>query len=445
MPIPAQDTAPFAARRRRVMDLMRAAGGGIAILPTAPETIRNLDSDYPFRHDSDFYYLTGFPEPEAWLVLVAGDTDKSILFCRSKHPEREIWDGYRYGPEAAGEHFRFDESYPLDELDKAIPELLAGHTDLYAPLASCRLLDDKLPAWLAGARMRARAGVHAPVRQHDLRALVASLRLVKEPGEIALMRRAGQISAAGHVRAMRATRPGLHEYEIEAELLYEFRRHGAQAVAYNSIVAAGANACVLHYRAGDTVMRDGELLLIDAGCEYDSYAGDITRTFPVNGRYSGPQRELYDVTVAAQAAAAAATRPGARWNEPHDAAVRVLAQGMLDAGLLQGSLDGVIESNQYTRFYMHRTGHWLGMDVHDVGDYREDDEEGGRDWRRLDPGMALTIEPGIYVRPGEGVPEAYWNIGIRTEDDAIVTDSGCELITRDVPVQADEIEALMRG
>ncbi|MBU4612982.1 aminopeptidase P N-terminal domain-containing protein [Achromobacter sp. GG226] len=446
MPIPAQDITPFADRRRRVVETLRAKGGGIAVLPTAPEAIRSLDSDYPYRHDSDFYYLTGFMEPEAWLVLIAGKTDQAILFCRAKHVEREIWDGYRFGPDAAAERFGFDEAYPVEELDTRLPVLLAGQTDLYAPLGSCPALDAKLPAWLAAARMKARAGVHAPVRQHDLRALLAGMRLVKDASEVAALRRAGQISAAGHLRAMRAARPGMHEYEIEAELLHEFRRSGAQGVSYNSIVATGANACVLHYRAGDAVLADGELLLIDAGCEYDSYAGDITRTFPVNGRYSGPQRTLYDLTVAAQVAAAEATRPGARWNEPHEAAVRVLAQGMLDAKLLTGSLDGVIESGAYSRFYMHRTGHWLGLDVHDVGDYREDGEgDGERVWRRLQPGMVLTIEPGIYVRPGDDVPEAYWNIGIRTEDDALVTDTGCELLTRDVPVDADEIEAIMRG
>ncbi len=444
MPIPVEDLSPFAARRRRVLDTLRAAGGGVAVLPTAPEAIRNQDSDYPYRHDSDFYYLTGFPEPEAWLVLVAGDTEQALLFCRPKHLEREIWDGYRFGPDAAAEQFGFDAAYPVEELDTRLPGLLAGQTDLYAPLGSCPALDAKLPGWLAAARQKARAGVHAPVRHHDLRALLAGMRLIKDASEIAALRRAGQISAAGHLRAMRATRPGLHEYEIEAELLHEFRRSGAQGVSYNSIVATGANACVLHYRAGDTVMRDGELLLIDAGCEYDSYAGDITRTFPVNGRYSGPQRALYDLTVAAEAAAIAATRPGARWNEPHDAAVRVLAQGMLDEKLLTGTLDGVIESGAYSRFYMHRTGHWLGLDVHDVGDYRAD-EDGKRAWRRLEPGMVLTIEPGIYVRPGDDVPEAFWNIGIRTEDDALVTADGCELLTRDVPVEAAEIEAIMRS
>lgn len=445
MAIPAQDISPFVQRRQRVFAAMHAAGGGIAILPTAPEAVRNADSDHPYRHDSNFYYLTGFPEPEAWLVLVAGARDRAILFCRSKNADREIWDGYRYGPQAAADSFGFDEAWPVDELDARLPDLLANQADIHAPLAVSATLDTKLRAWLAAARLKSRAGLSTPVRQHDLSALLAEMRLFKDTAEIDALRTACRISAAGHVRAMRATRPGLHEYEIEAELLYEFRRSGAQSVAYNSIVATGANSCVLHYRAGDTVLADGDLLLIDAGCEFDSYAGDITRTFPVNGRYSGPQRTLYDLTVAAQDAAVQATRPGNHWNAPHEAAVRVLAQGMLDEKLLTGSLDGVIESGAYTRFYMHRTGHWLGMDVHDVGDYREAGADGTRVWRQLRPGMVLTIEPGIYVRPGDDVPEQYWNIGIRTEDDALVTQQGCELLTRDVPVDADEIEAIMRG
>lgn len=445
MAIPASDLTPFINRRERVLAAMHAAGGGIAILPTAPEAMRNLDADFPYRHDSNFYYLSGFPEPEAWLVLIAGETDQSILFCRDKHLEREIWDGYRFGPAAAAERFGFDHAYAVDELDAQLPRLLANHTDLYMPLAADSRLDRRLRHWMTAARMHARAGLNVPVRQHDLRALLADMRLIKDDTEIALMREAGRISAAGHVRAMRHARPGLHEYEIEAELLHEFRRSGAQWVAYNSIVAAGANSCVLHYRAGDTVMQDGDLLLIDAGCEFDSYAGDITRTFPVNGRYSGAQRTLYDLTVAAQEAAIALTRPGCRWNEPHDAAVRVLAQGMLDEKLLTGTLDGVIESGAYSRFYMHRTGHWLGLDVHDVGDYRDAGGRGERAWRELRPGMVLTIEPGIYVRPADDIPEHFWNIGIRTEDNALLTADGCELLTRDVPVDADAIEALMKN
>ena len=449
MSIPAQDFSPFAARRARVLDSLREQGGGIAILATSPEVVRNRDAEYDYRHDSDFYYLTGFHEPQAWLVLIAGDTDRSILFCRSKNLEREIWDGYRVGPDAAKEVYGFDAAYPVDQLDAELPKLIANQPLLCTPLASDAAFDRRLRTWLDAVRGLGRSGTLIPLRTLDLRSLLAEMRLFKDASEIAIMKRAAQISAGAHVRAMQRTRVGMHEYEVEAELLHEFRRHGAQAVAYNSIVATGANACVLHYRAGDAVLQDGDLLLIDAGCELDSYASDITRTYPVNGRFTGPQRALYDLTVAAQEAAAALTRPGAHWNEGHEAAVRVLAQGMIDEGLLTGTLDGVIESQQYTRFYMHRTGHWLGMDVHDVGDYREPgaphSAETPRPWRKLEAGMVLTIEPGIYVRPGDDVPEAFWNIGIRTEDDAVVTTDGCELITRGVPVDAGEIEALMRG
>jgi Xaa-Pro aminopeptidase len=446
MSLPPDDITPFAARRQRLMERMRAEGGGIAVLATAPEAVRNRDAEYPYRHDSDFFYLTGFTEPDAWLVLLAGATDRAVLFCRSRHVEHELWEGKRFGPEAAAAHFGFDDAHPIDALDELMPALLLDHPTLYAALASDKRTDGRLHRWLAAAREKSRGGHTAPTRQQDVRPLLADMRLIKDATEIAAMRRAAKISAGAHARAMRAARPGMREYEIEAELLYEFRRHGAQSVAYNSIVAAGANACVLHYPAGEAVLRDGDLVLVDAGCEVDSYASDITRTFPANGRYSGPQRALYDLTVAAQDAAAQATAPGRSFNDAHEAALRVLAQGMLDLKLLKGSLDGVLESGDYSRFYMHRTGHWLGLDVHDVGDYRQPGRApvGERPWRTLEAGMMLTIEPGIYVRPADDVPEAYWNIGIRTEDDALVTDEGCELITRGVPVQAGEIEALMR-
>ncbi|MBO9354031.1 M24 family metallopeptidase [Bordetella petrii] len=445
MSLPATDIAPFADRRRRVMEQLRAAGGGIAVLATAPHAVRNRDTEYPYRHDSDFYYLTGFTEPDAWLVLIAGAADRSILFCRARHPEQETWEGYRCGPEAAAQRYGLDEAYAVDELDTLIPALLLDQPALYRPFAANGPMPRKLRRWLAEAELQGRGRRQPPARIQDLRPLLAEMRLVKDASEIAAMRRAARISAGAHARAMRAARAGLHEYELEAELLYEFRRHGAQAPAYPSIVAAGANACVLHYAAGDTVLRDGQLVLIDAGCEVDSYASDITRTFPVNGHFSGPQRALYDLVAAAQAAAVAATAPGRGCNDAHDAAVRVLAQGMLDTGLLQGSLDGAIESGAYTRFYMHRTGHWLGLDVHDAGDYRGDAPAGDeRPWRPLAPGMLLTIEPGIYVRAADDVPREFWDIGIRIEDDALITDEGCELITRGVPVDAREIEALMR-
>ncbi|HEY0421590.1 MAG TPA: aminopeptidase P N-terminal domain-containing protein, partial [Acetobacteraceae bacterium] len=393
---------PYAARRARLMEQMRARGGGIAIIPTAPEALRNNDADYPYRHDSYFYYLSGFTEPEAVLVLIAdANGGKSILFCREKNLEREIWDGYRYGPEAAREAFDIDAAFPVGALDQELPRLMANAAALFYALGSSEQLDAQVRRWLAAVHAQVRAGVAAPAAAHDIRLLLDEMRLIKDAGEIAIMQRAADISAEAHARAMRMSRPGLHEYQVEAELLHEFRRNGSQFPAYTSIVATGANACVLHYRAGDAMLKDGDLVLIDAGCELDGYASDITRTYPANGVFSGPQQALYEIVLASQAAAIAATGPGRRFTDGHDAAVRILAQGMLDTGLLKrdkvGALDDVIANGDFRQFYMHRTGHWLGMDVHDVGEYRDAAPAGQeRPWRTLQPGMALTIEPGIY-------------------------------------------------
>lgn len=441
---------PYVNRRARVLAQMHAQGGGVAIIPTAPEVMRNADADYPYRHDSYFYYLTGFTEPEATLVLVAGEKDQTILFCREKNEEREIWDGYRYGPEAAREAFGVDAAHSIASIDTELPKLMANAPALFYALGSSSRLDDQIKGWLNAVRAQVRAGVTAPSTAFDIRVILNEMRLVKDAYEIGIMQRAADITAEAHARAMRCSRAGLREYHLEAELLHEFRRNGSQFPAYGSIVAAGPNACVLHYRAGDAELRDGELVLIDAGCELDSYASDITRTFPVSGKFSGPQKALYEIVLDAQYAAIAATRPGARFTDGHDAALRVLAQGMLDTGLLDknkvGSLDDVIANGNYRQFYMHRTGHWLGMDVHDVGDYRDPAPAGAeKPWRTLAPGMVLTIEPGIYVRPAEGVPDAFWHIGIRIEDDALVTTDGCEILTRKAPKTVAEIEAVMKG
>ncbi|MBL8458759.1 MAG: Xaa-Pro aminopeptidase [Zoogloea sp.] len=432
------DIAPFQARRRRLLATMQAAGGGVAIIPTAPEHLRNRDTHYGYRFDSYFYYLTGFREPEAVLVLVAGDTPRSLLFCRTKDMEREIWDGYRFGPDAAREAFGFDAAHPIAELDEQLGTLFANQPAIFHSMGYEAAWDTRVTDALNRVRAQARTGCQAPGQIRDVRSLIDEMRLIKDASEIATMRRAADISGGAHRRAMQATRPGIHEYEIEAELIHEFRRHGSQAPAYGSIVAGGANACVLHYVENDGLLRDGDLLLIDAGCELDGYASDITRTFPVNGRFSGPQKATYELVLAAQAAAIAATRPGAGWNDPHDAATRVLAQGFIDLGLLQGSLDGVLESGSYRQFYMHRTGHWLGLDVHDAGEYKI-----GGEWRPLVPGNVLTVEPGCYIRPADGVPEAFWNIGIRIEDDALVTESGCDILTASTPKSVADIEALM--
>ena len=441
---------------------------GIAIVPTAPEQQRNRDNDFLFRADSYFYYLSGFNEPRAWLV-VTGD-GKSTLFCQPKDLEREIWDGFRVGPDAAPAALGVDAAYPVTELDTRMAALLDGRDVVWFPFATHKGLESRVDGWLGTLRARVRYGALVPEQQRDLCGVLDEMRLVKDATEQDTMRRAAQISANAHIRAMqkcaRMLRDGkeVREYNLDAELLHEFRHHGSQYPAYGSIVAAGANACVLHYRADAGPIRDGELVLIDAGCELDGYASDITRTFPANGKFSGPQRALYDLVHASQEAAIAATRAGARFTDPHDATVKVLAQGLLDVGLLDknkvGTLDDVIEQRAYFQFYMHRTGHWLGMDVHDCGGYLEPSERDqasarkdaltgeviiNRPARILRPGMVLTIEPGLYVRPGEGVPEQFHHIGIRIEDDAIVTATGCELISRGVPVDADAIEALMRA
>ncbi|MGZ8198005.1 MAG: aminopeptidase P N-terminal domain-containing protein [Burkholderiales bacterium] len=431
------DPRIYARRRERVAREMER---GIAVIPTAPERIRNRDAHYPFRYDSYFYYLTGFREPEAVLVLIAGAEPRSILFCREKNEEREIWDGYRYGPEHAREAFAMDEAHAIARLDELMPDLLADQPAVFCRLGADPDWDARVMRWLNDVRGRVRTGVAAPQAINDVNALLDAMRVVKDEAELEIMRRAAGISSAAHRRAMQAARPGVGEFSIEAELLYEFRRHGAQAPAYTPIVAAGAHACVLHYVENDGVLRDGDLLLIDAGCELDGYASDITRTFPVSGRFSSPQRDIYDLVLAAQRAAIGEVKPGNRWNAPHDAAVKVLAQGFLDLGLLEGPLDRVLETESYKQFYMHRTGHWLGLDVHDAGDYKRAGE-----WRELVPGMTLTVEPGCYVRPGAGVPEHYANIGVRIEDDALVTPTGCEIITGDAPKTIEDIEAVMGG
>jgi Xaa-Pro aminopeptidase len=450
--------ALYRARRERVLAALRERGGGVALVPTAPEALRNRDADYPYRHDSYFYYLTGFTEPEALLVLDANANDNqpaSILFCRAKNVERETWEGFRFGPDGAREAFGMDAAYSWDELDARVPQIIANRPALHYALAASERFDNQVRGWIDAVRAQGRSGVTAPATVSDLLPLLDDMRLIKDTHELDTMRRAAKISALAHRRAMAACHPGIHEYELEAELLYTFRKHGAQGPAYGSIVAAGANACVLHYPAGNAVAREGDLILIDAACELNGYASDITRTFPASGRFTPAQRELYDIVLAAQQAAIDATRAGVNFEAPHDAAVRVLAQGLLDTGILNrqqfASVDEVIEQRAYARFYMHRTGHWLGMDVHDAGDYRERGTQhhasagdAAPPWRILRPGMTLTIEPGLYVRAAEDVPERYWDIGIRIEDNAIVTETGCELITRDVPVEAAEIEKLMQ-
>ena len=444
-------------RNELAKHIFAKTGGGIAVVSTAPELTRNRDSDFPYRHDSDFYYLTGFEEPGATLVMKVDRNGgnfqlQSHLFCRPKDLEREIWDGIRLGPEAAPEILGIEYAHSNQELDRVLSELLADQDAIYIRLAESAEADGRLRHWMKKVRGQARSGINPPSEFHDVEVPLHEMRLFKDEHEIDTMRRAAAISARAHIRAMQICKPGMREYQLEAELLHEFRNSGAQSVAYNSIVAGGANSCILHYRAGSTELRSGELCLIDAGCELDGYASDITRTFPVNGKFTGPQRALYDITLAAQEAAIAMTKPGNIFMQPHEAALKVLTQGLLDEKLIKlsevGSLENAIEVGAYRRFYMHRTSHWLGMDVHDVGSYREMGQESASEdkpWRILKSGMVITIEPGLYIRPADDLDEKFWNIGIRIEDDAVLNDSGCELISRGVPVKAEEIESLMKN
>ncbi len=430
------DFAPYADRRHRLQAQMRQ---GIAVIPTAPETARNADTHYDYRHDSHFYYLSGFAEPEAVLVLLGGEKPQSILFCREKNLEREIWDGFRYGPEAAHAHFGFDAAYPIAQLDEKLAELMGDRSTLFYPLGADAAWDARIIKIREAVKAKARSGILAPGEIRDVRELLNEMRLFKDAHELDIMRRAAAISCAAHRRAMRHTRPGQFEYEIEAEFLHEFCRHGARQPSYTSIIAGGGNACTLHYVGNNARLNDGDLLLIDAGCELDSYAADITRTFPVNGKFSAAQRDVYEIVLAAQLAAIAAAIPGNTWNAPHEAALNVLAQGFIDLKLCQGTLESVLEKESYKQFYMHRTGHWLGMDVHDVGEYKI-----GGQWRKLEAGMTLTIEPGCYIRPADNVPRELWNIGIRIEDDVLITAGGNEVLTQDAPKTVNDIEELMR-
>ena len=427
--------SPYSERRQQ---LIAQLGDGVALVPTAPERVRNRDSHHPYRFDSYFWYLSGFPEPEAVLVLVGGSVPRSILFCREKNLEKEVWDGFRYGPEAACSAFGFDAAHPIADLEKMLPDLMANRQTLWHSLGHDPEWDTKIGAAFNTIRTQSRAGKRAPGELRDLRSVLDRMRLSKDAHEMGIMRRAADIASAGHASAMRACRPGMAEYEVEAELSYEFRKRGADGHAYSPIVAGGVNACILHYVENNKLLAEHALVLIDAGCELGGYASDITRTFPVSGRFSAVQKDLYEIVLAAQEAALAAVRPGALFSAYHDAALRVLVQGMIDLKLVKGSIDSVIASEAYKPWYMHRTGHWLGLDVHDAGDYKE-----GEDWLRLSPGMALTVEPGLYIRPGPDVPPHLHGIGIRIEDDVFVTSEGCEVFSS-APKTVAEIEETMR-
>jgi Xaa-Pro aminopeptidase len=427
----------FARRRRQLMKSM--GRDAIAIVPSAPVHLRNNDVEHAYRQDSNFHYLTGFREPESVAVLVPGRPQgEFLMFVRDRDPARETWDGRRAGSAGACRDFGADDAFPIGDIDEILPGLLENRAKVFYTVGVHREFDQRVVGWVNGLRALAKHGRHAPYEMVALEHVLHEMRLFKSRGEIELMREAARIAARAHVRAMRRCRPGMHEYEIQAEIEYEFRRARAEP-SYLPIVGGGANGCILHYRENESVLRSGELLLIDAGCEYECYASDITRTFPINGKFSKPQRALYELVVAANLAAIAAVKPGNHWNAPHEVAVQVLTAGLVELGLLKGKVPALIKSQAYRRFYMHKTGHWLGMDVHDVGDYKI-----GATWRALEPGMVLTIEPGLYIPPGtRGVPPQFRNIGIRVEDDVLVTRDGHEVLTDGVPKDAAEIEALM--
>jgi Xaa-Pro aminopeptidase len=430
----------FARRRKKLMALMEP--NSIAIIPSAREQLRSRDTEHPFRQDSDFYYLSGFTEPDAVLVLAPGRRHgQFVMFCRERDPAIELWNGYRAGPEGACEKFAADDAFPIGDIDDILPGLIEGRDRVYYSMGRSAEFDRQIMGWVNRIRSKEASGAVPPGEFTDLNHMVHDLRLVKSAAEQRLLRRAGEITARGHRRAMAFCRPGQYEYQLEAELAHEFASSGARHLAYPCIVGSGANACTLHYVTNDGIMRDGDMVLIDAGCELDYYASDVTRTFPVNGRFNREQRALYDIVLQAQLAAIASIKPGNNWNQPHDASVRVITAGLVELGLLKGRVDTLIERAAYRQFYMHRVGHWLGLDVHDVGDYRV-----GNEWRQLEPGMVMTVEPGIYISPGNSKVARKWRgIGIRLEDDVLVTADGCEVLTAGVPKTVEDVEALMAG
>jgi|TARA_B110000259_G_scaffold75054_1_gene88300 Xaa-Pro aminopeptidase len=427
----------FAKRRQQLMDIM--GPNSIAILPNAEVSSRNRDVDYPYRSDSNFHYLSGFDEPDSVIVIVPGRPHgEYLLFCRERKLEKEIWNGYRAGQEGAIKNFDADDSYPISDLDDILPGLLEEREKVFYTMGNIASFDQRIVGFLNHLRQATRQGKHSPTEIIELDHCLNELRLFKSSDEIKAMRKAGEISAKAHIRAMRFTQPGHWEYQVEAEIIHEFMRNNCRSSAYPSIVGGGENGCILHYIENNHKLKNNDLLLIDAGAEYDFYAGDITRTFPVNGKFTPSQKALYTIVLNAQKAAIAAVRPGNHWNQPHEAAVRVLTAGLIDLGLLEGELEELIENHSYREFYMHRTGHWLGMDVHDVGDYKV-----GGEWRLLEPGMVLTVEPGIYIRDLDHIPRKWHFTGIRIEDDVLVTKTGNEVLSALAPKEIDEIETLM--
>lgn len=428
----------YAKRRKQ---LMRKIGSqGIMILPAAPEAYRNGDYTYPYRQNSDFYYLTGFQEPQSVMILAPKrKKGEYIIFNRVRDRAEEIWNGYRAGQKGACHDFGADEAFPIADLEKMLPSLLEGRKEIHYTLGIYPAFDKLILAAVNKLRHKIRNGIQSPLNFVDVSTTIHEMRLIKSPAEIALMRKAAAISAGAHKRAMQCCKPGVNEYELEAELAYEFQRHGARFVAYPSIVGSGANSCILHYNDNNRTIKNGDIVLIDAGCEYHNYASDITRTFPANGQFSPQQRAIYDIVLKAQLAGIKTIRPGASWDAAQDAIIKVITQGLLEVGILKGKLKDLIAKQAYLEFYMHKSGHWLGLDVHDVGRYKVNER-----WRTLKPGMVLTVEPGIYISADSSAPKRWHNIGVRIEDDVLVTKNGHEILSKDVPKIIADIEALMQ-
>lgn len=430
------DSKEFDKRRNQLMQMV--GQGGVVILPSAPVQSRSRGIEYRFRQDSDFYYLTGFAEPHSVAVLVPGRPNgEYLMFCREKDAAREQWDGRRVGQAGAVADYGADDAFPIDDLDDILPGIMESCDRVYYTMGLYADFDARMAEWVNTLRSRLSRGVQSPHEFVALDHLLHDMRLFKSRGEIAAMRKSAKVAVAAHKRAMLVTEPGLFEYEVEAEFSHEFKKNDA-AASYNAIVGGGANACVLHYVENNAQLKDGDLLLIDAGCELDYYASDITRTFPVSGQFSAEQRAVYEIVLEAQQAAIEKTIVGNHWNDPHDAAVRVITRGLKKLGVLEGPLNRLIKDAAYQPFYMHRTGHWIGMDVHDVGDYKV-----GGHWRMLEPGMVTTVEPGIYIGNNRKIPKALRNIGIRIEDDVAVTTKGPDVLSKGLVKDPDDIESLM--
>ncbi len=428
-------------RARRRKNLMRAIGkDSIAIIPSAPVKMRSRDTDYRYRQDSDFYYLTGFEEPESVAVLISGRrAAEYIVFCRERDEHMETWNGRRLGVDQAPDVLDADDAFPIDDIDDILPGLMEGRDRVFYSMGRETLFDNRIIGWINQLKAKSGSGASVPSEFVSLDFHLQEMRLYKSRTELAALRKAAKISAAGHVAAMQVCRPGCMEYELEAALIATYRAGGAEH-SFLPIVGGGANGCILHYTENNMVLQDGDMVLVDSGAEWNCYAGDITRTYPVNGQFSEVQREIYSIVLEANLAAIDKAVVGNHWNDPHTAAVRVITRGLMDLGILKGELKTLIKEEEYRRYFMHRTGHWLGLDTHDVGEYKIDGK-----WRLLEPGMVLTIEPGIYLPDKTSVPRRYRNIGVRVEDDVIVTDDGPEVITAGVVKQIDEIEALMQA